>query len=1681
MSYFIENKFKLEIKNVVAKIFKNLYSDHKILIQKYLIGIMELICIKFNFNDHNKPLYYNQFRQNNYRDVKGIINILLPYINDPNYTKLGELKSLNDIYVKRAEGYENININEKEPKYEYSNIQYGRCTRHNGIAKEIAFNKSHLEHNYILLKYTIHRIANRLFVNWINIRPNIEGRNSRIFEETQKRINNGNMDYWKITNNESMEKYRGFSLELIYNVLTNDFYRKIKNIKWLIYDALIDNQVCPYIYIFNKLLPIESCVNDRGWNKLKRKERELFNLKFVQLINAGKNDDILKINYGIITRYYVKKIISAVFIFFQKYTDDTKELTKQNIKLTDISEIKDDDKKTIVAINEIFMIPIEYIYNFFYKSITQYKNTIFGKWSINYDGDKKMYMIDNFFHSKIDPIGTYYVTPKNIFNYSKSLSSDFVPDKNNPKKTVQVEYPPYWESLSTTLKDKIKDRINDISNDSEWFTITKNLERIFPNSLPNGRILLSTSIHGRIRSSIPNILMMFLATNGTYSTFIPEPALSDEKILPLEYQSKSEAIRLKLKDVISKYREYESIQYPMTYFLTGIQYRHMRPINMKKTNKGATFFDFLVDKDVRIDWYTLYAMDWISQIAFFHKYINSRIMYVTGSTGVGKSTQIPKLLLYALVIINHKSNAKIVATQPRIPPTTTVTERVSSELSVPIKEYNNDFKKDVITEYHYMQYEYKQDKHSKDTPMNIKIVTDGTLYVQLLNNPLLKKKIKKKNKYMYTEENIYDIVIVDEAHEHNANMDFILTMMKYTTRLNNDITLVIISATMDDDEPRYRRYYRDINDNMKYPLNTMLRDNNIDRVNVDRRLHISPPGQGTKFKVVDIYKSSDNDPIDIVKQIINMDNRGDILLFLPSSSKIAVAIERLNTEIPEGKNTIALAYYGNMSQDKKEFIESIDKNIKNIYWHRSVRHDLPFSKNNIKTVPKGTYSRAIIVATNLAEASITIHSLKYVVDTGTQYTGIYDYTLRNTKMELQNISESSRIQRRGRVGRTSPGTVYYLYKKGTMINNPTVFNLCIQDVKDNIYKFLVDNSNDNPILHDDPYDYTKNIDLHDLNKYDNGINNILKKQYFIGKYLFRHPKNQYNTVHYDYQNTVIKHNIHSTGFLYDSVYDRDGTFYLIHPDELNITRNILGKIIKVKENKGLELLNDGIIQSGKIDTFITMLEENLLLYIHEDKYSKTKHGQKLLDTHLTLKNDDFRDTMVFIFSNQYDCREEIAILQSMYETSPVLSDWCTTYIYKNKTLSHVNNVKMAFGDHNSDSMGFLNMGKRILGFLGINYSLEEDNIISSRYIRKVADYKKKYIEYVTNGTILQDFDDLTFTKFKKLDNKNKLDYISNTANKELDEIIKDDPYTDFNNKLLSDKQNNSLELYCRNQYLNFNTVKRFIKNFRYFKTKIYKHKKNLYDNDDDTTMFSEFDNILSGFKRIDNNISTSITRSLLHGYGYNIAIDISGMPIFLPIPNPSPENALQILRVGNSQQLNTLYKEKYIGEYILYLKIDDCNISLLHRVTPHMIQEHTINIYTPEKINKLKNIYFENKKSANELMELFKSSDISKNKKFTFGILNKIHYSINKIQYDLINNYVPVWDKLVNFIDAETKNNEIIHQLIIYNKNKQINELNNISQSGGAYIIKARKIYTNPLVKYISKKLINIQNTYYFH
>jgi len=313
-----------------------------------------------------------------------------------------------------------------------------------------------------------------------------------------------------------------------------------------------------------------------------------------------------------------------------------------------------------------------------------------------------------------------------------------------------------------------------------------------------------------------------------------------------------------LKKYVFNEDNYDNYLYNSYYFLTDSPYSDLNEIHR---NSKKSYFD-LITSEYR--WYSFYAMDWVSQINFYHKYINNRVIYITGATGQGKSTQVPKMFLYGLKMIDRNPNGKVICSQPRVAPTRDNSEQISFELGIPITENSKSHKQKIKTYNSYIQYKTQDEYHivENHNGLLLKLVTDRLLYMELLKSPIFKE-LEKPNIdsntaeavefNIYKKENMYDIIMVDESHEHNINMDLVLTIARDTVKYNNSLKLVIVSATMAEDEPVYRRFYNEINDNFSYPYSFFNSQMNYDRSVVDRRIHISPPGETTQHKVNDYY------------------------------------------------------------------------------------------------------------------------------------------------------------------------------------------------------------------------------------------------------------------------------------------------------------------------------------------------------------------------------------------------------------------------------------------------------------------------------------------------------------------------------------------------------------------------------------------------------------------------------------------------------------------------------------------------------------------------------------------------------------------------------------------------------------------------------------------------------------
>ena len=322
------------------------------------------------------------------------------------------------------------------------------------------------------------------------------------------------------------------------------------------------------------------------------------------------------------------------------------------------------------------------------------------------------------------------------------------------------------------------------------------------------------------------------------------------------------------------------------------------------------------------------------------------VVIISGETGSGKTTQIPKFCLAA----GRGIDGFIGCTQPRRIAATMVARRIAEELKQSVGDSVG----------------YKIRFRDRSRPESfIKVMTDGILLAEAQNDRYL---------------NQYDTIIVDEAHERSLNIDFVLGILKTLLTRRKDLKLIITSATIDT-----RKFSESFG--------------NAPVIEVSGRMF---PVDVSYFS--ELEKETDKDNGDLthielaVKAVNQLDRKkasGDILVFMPTEQDI-----RDTCEMMEGRSypgTSIMPLYARLSAAEQARVYSR---------------------------PAG---RKIIVSTNVAETSLTIPGIKYVIDTGLARIPQYNPRSRTTAMPVVSVSRSSADQRAGRCGRVENGVCIRLY------------------------------------------------------------------------------------------------------------------------------------------------------------------------------------------------------------------------------------------------------------------------------------------------------------------------------------------------------------------------------------------------------------------------------------------------------------------------------------------------------------------------------------------------------------------------------------------------------------------------------------------------------------------------------
>jgi len=331
----------------------------------------------------------------------------------------------------------------------------------------------------------------------------------------------------------------------------------------------------------------------------------------------------------------------------------------------------------------------------------------------------------------------------------------------------------------------------------------------------------------------------------------------------------------------------------------------------------------------------------------------NQVIIISGETGSGKTTQIPKFCLAA----GRGIDGKIGCTQPRRIAAVTVSKRIAEELGEKLGRsvgYKIRFK----------------DKTSPNA--FIKIMTDGILLAETQSDPYL---------------NQYDTLIVDEAHERSLNIDFILGILKTLLKQRKDLKLIITSATIDTE--KFSKAF-----------------DNAPVIEVSGRMY---PVE-LQYSPMEPKSEENDDPSHIemavraMGRLLNQTGTGDILVFMPTEQDIRETCELINGR--KYKNTVIFPLFARLAASEQSRVFS-----------------------NIS-------ARKIIVATNIAETSLTIPGIKYVIDSGLARISRYTPKSRTTALPVTAISKSSADQRKGRCGRVENGVCIRLYSEEDFENRP---------------------------------------------------------------------------------------------------------------------------------------------------------------------------------------------------------------------------------------------------------------------------------------------------------------------------------------------------------------------------------------------------------------------------------------------------------------------------------------------------------------------------------------------------------------------------------------------------------------------------------------------------------------------
>ncbi len=374
---------------------------------------------------------------------------------------------------------------------------------------------------------------------------------------------------------------------------------------------------------------------------------------------------------------------------------------------------------------------------------------------------------------------------------------------------------------------------------------------------------------------------------------------------------------------------------------------------------------------------------------------------MAGATGSGKTTQIPKICLE----LGRGVTGTIGHTQPRRIAARTVAERLCEELDVELGGA--------------VGYQVRFTDHVSPTTL-VKVMTDGILLAEIQRDPLLRR---------------YDTIIVDEAHERSLNIDFLMGYLHQLLPQRPDLKVIVTSATIDSE--RFAAYFGTAGkpapvievSGRTYPVEVRYRplvpDTEIDDGAVgpggSPTSRSTPPGKPGKPG-----RRSEDDETDQPTGICQAADElmaagpGDILVFCSGEREIRDATDALASHLGQRYVSPGAVRASAHASNAVEVIPLYAR--------------LSAAEQHRVFQPHTT--RRIVIATNVAETSLTVPGIRYVIDTGTARISRYSNRTKVQRLPIEAISQASANQRAGRCGRVADGICIRLYSQADYESRP---------------------------------------------------------------------------------------------------------------------------------------------------------------------------------------------------------------------------------------------------------------------------------------------------------------------------------------------------------------------------------------------------------------------------------------------------------------------------------------------------------------------------------------------------------------------------------------------------------------------------------------------------------------------